>query len=112
MPLCRSESRTAGSHKPYEIIDTPRGVVHLLCRLPARILWSESEQDISRHSAKAGIAGVDEYHAVDDYRSRPIDGATPGLDAVHRLEFASRIEVPDHAAILGGISAQVSVHRS
>lgn len=72
----------------------------------------QREQHVSGQSSEAGIAGVNEDHAVDDHGTGPINGAALGFDAVDGLEFSGGVKVPDHLAVLGGITAQVTVHRS
>ena len=67
------------------------------------------EQHVPRRAAPAAIPGGREERAADDDRAGPVDRTAASGDIVDRAVFAGRIRIPNDAAVIGGVRAQMSV---
>jgi len=73
-------------------------------------IQGESEQYVTRHTAKARVAGIYEEHASDDHGARAIKRTAVCRNAVYGLIVAHSIEVPEDVAVLRGEGPDMPIH--
>src|SRR5579871_3059118 len=72
---------------------------------------AKGQQHVPGHASVTRVAGGDKDHAIRDHSAGTFDGTAGGFDAVDGLELVRSVEVPEYFAVLGGISAEVTVER-
>src|SRR5438874_843993 len=70
------------------------------------------QQHITGDAAKPRVAGIHEQHASGDDSAGTVQRSSGRADAVDRLIFTRRVEVPHDSSFLAGVSAKVSVQRT
>ena len=101
-PLERRERREAPD--AFEIAPVARRRRTRLRRRVAfargRSVGREREQHVARPAAERAVARVHEQHAADDDGTGSADRRAVRLDAVHRLELAVGVELPEQRSVL------------